>query len=76
MLLAVADQEVAEPFDGPGHPVALPAGVEVECCVPSTHPAAAWCLGHGFVQSDEDVWCTTDGVLPDAGLAVVHPGLW
>ncbi|MCO5329278.1 MAG: hypothetical protein M9961_04285 [Ilumatobacteraceae bacterium] len=55
---------------------ALPAGVEVECCVPSTHPAAAWCLGHGFVQSDEDVWCTTDGVLPDAGLAVVHPGLW
>jgi len=55
---------------------ALPAGVEVECCVPSTHPAAAWCLGHGFVQSDEDVWCTTGGVLPDAGLAVVHPGLW
>lgn len=54
----------------------LPAGVAVECCVPSTHPASAWCDRHGFVQFDEDLWCATNGVQPDHRLAVVHPGLW
>ena len=55
---------------------ALPPSTEVTLCVPDWQPLGEWLLSNRFDRFDHDIWCATDGVQPDANLAVMHPGLW
>ena len=54
---------------------AFEAGTAVKMSVPEQKPLAAWLIAHGFVVTDHDVMCATEGVDLPPTLAALHPGL-
>ena len=54
---------------------AFEAGTAVKMYVPERNPLAEWLTACGFVVTDHDVLCTTEGVDLPPTLAAMHPGL-